>query len=70
MVAVEPLDNAEEDTGWPVLATTVSTEVGTAAAMLQAYQEPHTSVAPGYRWLKHPAALSPGWLEKPERMAA
>jgi hypothetical protein len=22
------------------------------------------------RWLKHPAAISPGWLEHPERMAA
>lgn len=25
---------------------------------------------PGLRWIKHPAALSPVWLETPERMAA
>jgi hypothetical protein len=27
-------------------------------------------VAPGFRWLKNPAAISPVWREKPERMAA
>ena len=25
---------------------------------------------PGFRWIKNPAALSPVWLEKPERIAA
>ena len=25
---------------------------------------------PGFRGSKHPAAISPGWLEQPERMAA
>jgi hypothetical protein len=39
-------------------------------AILQAYQEQHTTVEPGCRWIKHPAAISPVWLEKPERMAA
>jgi hypothetical protein len=38
--------------------------------MLQAYQEQHLTVEPGLRWIKNPAALSPVWLEKPERMAA
>ena len=28
------------------------------------------TVEPGFRWIKNPAALSPGWLEKPERIAA
>jgi hypothetical protein len=38
--------------------------------MLQAYQEQHTSVEPGFRWIKNPAAIAPVWLEKPERIAA
>ena len=38
--------------------------------MLQVYQEQHTTVEPGCRWIKHPAAISPVWLEKPERIAA
>ena len=25
---------------------------------------------PGFRWIKHPAAISPVWLEQPERIAA
>jgi hypothetical protein len=29
-----------------------------------------TLVEPGFRWIKNPAAMSPGWLEKPERIAA
>jgi len=38
--------------------------------MLHAYQEQHTTVEPGVRWIKNPAAISPVWLEKPARMAA
>ena len=38
--------------------------------MLQAYQEQHTSVEPGCRWLKTPAAIAPVWREQPERIAA
>src|SRR5207244_7393656 len=30
----------------------------------------HTTVESGFRWIKHPAAISPVWLEKPERIAA
>jgi hypothetical protein len=36
VVAVEVLSNLEEDNGWTVLATTVSTEAGTDAEILQA----------------------------------
>ena len=64
------LPNAEEDKGWTVLATTGRAELGTDAAILQAYQEQNTTVEPGLRWRKHPAAIAPVWLEKPERMAA
>ena len=67
---VEALDNAAEDNGWTVLATTVSAEVCTDTEILQAYQEQHTTVEPGCRWSKNPAAISPVWLEKPERIAA
>jgi len=70
MVEVEALANPEEDNGWTVLATTVSMEACTDAEILQAYQEQHTTVEPGFRWMKNPAAISPVWLEKPERIAA
>jgi transposase len=70
IVEVESLPNPEEENGWTGLATTLNADACTDAAILQAYQEPHTTVAPGFRWLKTPAAISPVWLEKPERMAA
>jgi transposase len=69
-VEVEALDKPEEDNGWTVLATTVSVEVCTDAESLQAYQEQHTTVEPGFCWIKNPAAIAPVWREKPERIAA
>src|SRR5215475_8659223 len=69
-VEVEALSNSEEDHGWTVLATTVSAETCADAAILQVYQEQNTTVEPGFRWIKNPAAISPVWLEKPERIAA
>ena len=53
-----------------VLATTVPPEVCTDTELLEAYQEQHVTVEPGFRWIKNPAAISPVWLEKPERIAA
>ena len=47
-----------------------SPEVCTDAEILQAYQEQNTTVEPGFRWIKNPAAIAPVWLEKPERIAA
>jgi transposase len=70
MVEVESLPNPEEDNGWTVLATTVSADTCPDAEVLQAYQEQHTTVEPGFRWIKNPAAISPVWLEKPARIAA
>lgn len=52
------------------LATTVGVERCTEAELLQAYQEQQTTGAPGVRWLQNPAAISPVWLEQPQRMAA
>jgi transposase len=70
VVEVEALANAEEDNGWTVLATTAAAAVCPDADILQAYQDQNTTVEPGLRWIKHPAAIAPVWLEKPERIAA
>ena len=70
VVEAEALANPEEDHGWTVLATTVSAEGGADVEILQAYQDQNTTGEPGVRWIKHPAAIAPVWLEKPERIAA
>jgi transposase len=69
-VEVEALAHAEEDNGWTVLATTVDAERCPDVDILQAYQDQNTTVEPGFRWIKNPAAIAPVWLEKPERIAA
>jgi hypothetical protein len=70
VVEVEGRRHPEADHGWTVLATTVRPAEGTAPEILQAYQDQTTTVEPGCRWSKPPAAIAPGWLEKPARMAA
>jgi transposase len=70
VVHPEALVPSEDAHGWTVLATTVRPEGCTDAEMLQAYQEQNITVEPGFRWIKNPAAISPVWLEKPERIAA
>jgi transposase len=70
VVHPEALVPSEDAHGWTVLATTIQPEVCTDTEMLQAYQEQHITVEPGFRWIKNPAAISPVWLEKPERIAA
>jgi hypothetical protein len=67
---VAALPQAEADNGWTVLATTLRPEVCSDAVILHAYHEQHTTVEPGFRWIKNPAAISPVWLEKSERIAA
>ncbi len=67
---MEALAHPVEATGWMVLATTVLAEMCSDIDMLQAYQDQNTTVEPGLRWSKNPAAIAPGWLEKPERIAA
>jgi transposase len=64
------LEQAHDEPGWLVLATTVGAEMCSDTEMLQAYQEQNTTVEPGCRWIKNPAAIPPVWLEKPERIAA
>jgi hypothetical protein len=70
VVHTEAVGPSQDAPGWTVLATTVPPAVGADTEMLQAYQEQNTTVEPGFRWIKQPAALSPVGLEKPERMAA
>jgi transposase len=70
LVGTAPLVPSEDTHGWTVLATTVPPEGCTDTELLQAYQEQHITVEPGLRWIKNPAAISPVWLEKPERIAA
>ena len=70
VVEVEALSHPEEANGWTVLATTVHAEVCPDADILEAYQDQNTTVEPGFRWIKNPAAIAPVWLEKPERIAA
>jgi transposase len=70
VVEAEPLTPIDEEQGWTVLATTVGAEVCSDAQLLQVYQEQNSTVEPGLRWIKNPAAISPVWLEKPERIAA
>src|SRR5499427_5900643 len=62
LVDTEPLVPSEDAHGWTVLATTVSPEVCTDTELLEAYQEQHVTVEPGFRWIKNPAAISPVWL--------
>ena len=70
VVDVEALAHPEEANGWMVLATTVPAEVCGDTAILKAYQDQNTTIEPGFRWIKNPAAIAPVWLEKPERIAA
>ena len=70
VVHPEALLPSEDAHGWTVLATTLQAEACTDVEILQAYQEQHITVEPGFRWIKNPAAISPVWLEKPARIAA
>jgi transposase len=70
VVEVEALAKVEEDHGWTVLATTIEAASCPDAEILRAYQDQNTTVEPGFRWIKNPAAIAPVWLEKPERIAA
>jgi transposase len=63
------LERAKDEQGWFVLATTVGAEGCSDTEVLQAYQEQNTTVEAGFRWIKNPAAITPVWLEKPERIA-
>jgi hypothetical protein len=69
-VEVEALANPQEAKGWAVLAPPVSAEGCTDVEMLPASQDHKTTVEPGFRWIKNPAAIAPVWRETPTRIAA
>ncbi len=70
IVEAQALEQAEQEQGWTVLATTVDVQTCSDEQILRAYQEQNSTVEPGLRWIKNPAAITPVWLEKPERIAA
>jgi transposase len=70
VVEAQALTQSEAERGWTVLATTVDAQRCSDAQILRAYQEQNSTVEPGLRWIKNPAAITPMWLEKPERIAA
>ena len=70
VVEAEALPQTALEQGWTVLATTVDAETCSDAQILRAYHEQNSTVEPGLRWIKNPAAITPMWLEKPERIAA
>lgn len=70
VVEAQALAQAESEQGWTVLATTVDAQRCSDEQILRAYQEQNSTVEPGLRWIKNPAAITPMWLEKPERIAA
>jgi hypothetical protein len=65
-----PLEPPVNSYGWVVLATTVRPGTSSDAEIVRAYRDQTTTVEPGFRWIKNPAAISPVWLEKPKRIAA
>lgn len=63
------LERAQDAPGGFVLATTGGAEGCAETEVLQASQAQNTTGEPGFRWIKNPAAITPVWLEKPERIA-
>jgi adenosyl cobinamide kinase/adenosyl cobinamide phosphate guanylyltransferase len=70
VVEGEARATAAEDHGWTVLATTVDGAVCPDADMRQASHDHKTTVEPGWRWSKNPAAIAPVWREQSARSAA
>ena len=70
VVEAKPLTPPVHTDGWLVLATTLHGDACGDAEIVRAYRNQTTTVEPGFRWIKNPAAISPVWLEKAERIAA
>jgi transposase len=69
-VATRALAPPVETFGWLVLATTLDERSCGDVEIVQAYRDQTATVERGFRWIKNPAAISPVWLEKRERIAA
>jgi transposase len=70
VVGAKPLPPPVQTYGWLVLATTLRGDACGDAEIVRAYRDQTTTVEPGFRWIKNPAAISPVWLEKSARIAA
>jgi transposase len=70
VVEAQAVTRCEAANGWMVLATTLEESAHPDVAILQAYQDQASTVEHGLRWIKNAAAITPMWLEKPERLAA
>ena len=70
VVEAQAVTRCEASYGSMVLATTLAASAYPDAAILQAYQDQASTVEHGLRWIKNAAAITPMWLEKPERLAA
>jgi hypothetical protein len=70
VVEAQAITRCEAAHGWMVLATTLAASTHPDAVILQAYQDQASTVEHGLRWIKNAAAITPMWLEKPERLAA
>ena len=69
-VEAQAITRCEAAHGWMVLATTLEVSTHPDAVIVQAYQDQASTVEHGLRWIKNAAAITPMWLEKPERLAA
>jgi transposase len=69
-VATRALAPPVETYGWLVLATTLDERSCGDVEIVQSYRDQTATVERGFRWIKNPAAISPVWLEKRERIAA
>jgi transposase len=56
--------------GWLVVATTIEAASCGDREIVQAYRDQTSTMEKGFRWITNPAAISPIWLEKRQRMAA
>ncbi|ETX03897.1 MAG: hypothetical protein ETSY2_31905 [Candidatus Entotheonella gemina] len=56
--------------GWSVLAAAIDEASCGDPEIVQAYRDQTSTVERGFRWIKNPAAISPVWLEKRQRIAA
>ena len=69
-VVAQAVSPPVESFGWLVLATTLKEPTCGDVDIVQASRDQTATVERGLRWMKNPAAISPVWLEKRERIAA
>src|SRR5262249_13269395 len=68
--AVGAPPHAEEGNGGAVVATPLGADRWRESGIFPGYHDEKHTTGSGVSWIKNPAAISPVWLEKPERIAA